>query len=136
MSAGKDPDFVSLAARIVAAYVGNHTVPADELPALLDDVHKALVKVARGARASQAASKPAVPPSRSVTRDYIVCLEDGKKFKSLRRHLKSRYGMSPEQYRAKWGLAADYPMVAPNYAATRSALARKSGLGRRAERRK
>lgn len=136
MSAGKDPDFVSLAARIVAAYVSNHTVPADELPALLDDVHKALVKVARGARASQEASKPAVPPSRSITRDYIVCLEDGKKFKSLRRHLKSRYGMSPEQYRAKWGLAADYPMVAPNYAATRSALARKSGLGRRAERRK
>lgn len=136
MSAGKEPDFVGLAARIVAAYVGNHTVPADELPALLDDVHKALVKVARGARNSRGAEKPAVPPARSVTRDYIVCLEDGKKFKSLRRHLKSRYGMSPEQYRAKWGLAADYPMVAPNYAATRSALARKIGLGRRAGRRK
>ena len=99
-------------------------------------MHKALVRVARGARASGEANKPAVPPARSVTRDYIVCLEDGRKFKSLRRHLKSRYGMSPEQYRAKWGLAADYPMVAPNYAATRSALARKMGLGRRAARRK
>jgi predicted transcriptional regulator len=136
MSAGKEPDYVSLAAQIVASYVGNHTVSPGEIPALLDDVHKALVRVARGARASGEASKPAVPPARSVTRDYIVCLEDGKKFKSLRRHLKSRYGMSPEQYRAKWGLAADYPMVAPNYAAHRSALARKIGLGRRAGRRK
>ena len=95
MSAGKEPDFVGLAAQIVAAYVGNHTVPAGDLPALLDDVHKALVRVARGARASGEANKPAVPPARSVTRDYIVCLEDGRKFKSLRRHLKSRYGMSP-----------------------------------------
>jgi predicted transcriptional regulator len=136
MSSGKEQDFVALAAQIVASYVGNHTVEADEIPALLDDVHKALVRVARGARASREASKPAVPPARSVTRDYIVCLEDGQKFKSLRRHLKSRYGMSPEQYRAKWGLAADYPMVAPNYAATRSALARKMGLGRRTARRK
>jgi predicted transcriptional regulator len=136
MRGGKEPDFVALAAQIVASYVGNHTVTPGDIPALLDDVHKALIRVARGARASQGASKPAVPPARSVTRDYIVCLEDGKKFKSLRRHLKSRYGMSPEQYRAKWGLAADYPMVAPNYAATRSALARKIGLGRRTARRK
>jgi predicted transcriptional regulator len=136
MRGGKEPDLVALAAQIVASYVGNHTVAADEIPALLDDVHKALVRVARGASASREATKPAVPPARSVTRDYIVCLEDGKKFKSLRRHLRSSYGMSPEQYRAKWGLAVDYPMVAPNYAATRSALARKSGLGRRADRRK
>ncbi len=136
MSGGKEPDFVDLAAQIVASYVGNHTVPADEIPALLDDVQKALVRLARGARVSREAVKPAVPPARSVTRDYIVCLEDGQKFKSLRRHLKSRYGMSPEQYRAKWGLAADYPMVAPSYAAKRSALAHKMGLGRRTARRK
>jgi len=134
MSGEKEPDFVALAAQIVASYVGNHKVPADEIPALLDDVHKALVRVARGTHASRDSSKPAVPPARSITRDYIVCLEDGQKFKSLRRHLKSRYGMSPEQYRAKWGLAADYPMVAPSYAAKRSALARKMGLGRTARR--
>ena len=136
MNAEKEPDFVGLAAQIVAAYVGNHTVPVADLPALLDDVHKALVRVARGAQSARGASKPAVPPARSVTPGYIVCLEDGQKFKSLRRHLKSRYGMSPEQYRAKWGLAADYPMVAPNYAATRSALARKMGLGKQPRRRK
>ena len=136
MNAEKEPDFVGLAAQIVAAYVGNHTVPVADLPALLDDVHKALVRVARGAQSARGASKPAVPPARSVTPGYIVCLEDGQKFKSLRRHLKSRYGMSPEQYRAKWGLAADYPMVAPNYAATRSALAKKMGLGKQPGRRK
>jgi len=136
MSDPKDTDFVGLAAQVVAAYVGNHSVPAAELPTLIDDVHKALIRAARGTGAQREPQKPAVPPKRSVTPEHIVCLEDGKKFKSLRRHLKSQYGMSPEQYREKWGLPADYPMVAPNYAATRSALAKKMGLGKQQGRRK
>jgi predicted transcriptional regulator len=128
-------DYIGAAARIVAGYVSNHTVPAAELSKLIDEVHQALVRVAKGVKASEP-GKPAVPPSRSVTPEHIVCLEDGQKFKSLRRHLKSRYGMTPQQYREKWGLAADYPMVAPNYAAKRSALAKKMGLGRQRTRRK
>ena len=130
------PDPIELAARIVSAYVRNHSVAVGDLPGLIHDVHQALVRVARGTDASRAPQKPAVSPRRSVTPEYIVCLEDGKKFKSLRRHLQSQYAMSPEQYREKWGLPADYPMVAPNYAATRSALAKKMGLGRQPARRK
>jgi predicted transcriptional regulator len=129
-------DYIGDAARIVAGYVANHSVPAADLPKLIDDVHQALVRVAKGAEASGGPRKPAVPLGRSVTPEYIVCLEDGQKFKSLRRHLKSRYGMTPQQYREKWGLAADYPMVAPNYAAKRSALAKKMGLGRQRARRR
>jgi predicted transcriptional regulator len=130
------PNFVDLAAGIVSAYLSNNTVPASEIPNLINEVHAALTRVARGPDARREPQKPAVPPKRSVTPEHIVCLEDGKKFKSLRRHLKSQYGLTPEQYREKWGLPADYPMVAPNYAATRSALAKKMGLGRQRARRK
>jgi predicted transcriptional regulator len=122
--------FIDLTAEIVSAYVGNNTTPASELPALIGQVHAALVRVSEGqAPAVPAPAKPAVPVKKSLTAEYIVCLEDGKKFKSLKRHLRSKYNMTPEQYREKWNLPADYPMVAPNYAVTRSALAKKMGLG-------
>ena len=129
-------NYIDLAAGIVSAYVSNNTVAASELPNLINEVHAALTRVARGPDSRHEPQRPAVPPKRSVTPEHIVCLEDGKKFKSLRRHLRSQYGMSPEQYREKWGLPADYPMVAPNYAATRSALAKKMGLGQQRGRRK
>jgi predicted transcriptional regulator len=122
--------FIDLTAEIVSAYVGNNITPAAELPALIGQVHAALVRVSEGqAPAAPAPQKPAVSVKKSLTAEYIVCLEDGKKFKSLKRHLRSKYNMTPEQYRDKWNLPADYPMVAPNYAVTRSALAKKMGLG-------
>jgi MucR family transcriptional regulator, transcriptional regulator of exopolysaccharide biosynthesis len=123
--------YIELAAEIVSAYVSNNSVPATELPGLLGDIHSALVRVSSGAALVVApeAARPAVPPKKSITNDYIICLEDGEKFKSLKRHLRTRYDMSPDEYREKWGLASDYPMVAPSYAKTRSALARKMGLG-------
>jgi predicted transcriptional regulator len=122
--------FIDLTAEIVSAYVGNNTTPAAELPSLIGQIHAALVRVSEGqAPAAPAPQKPAVPVKKSLTAEYIVCLEDGKKFKSLKRHLRSKYNMTPEQYRDKWNLPADYPMVAPNYAVTRSALAKKMGLG-------
>lgn len=127
-------ELVDLAAEIVAAYVGNNAVPSNELPALIKDVYGALAEaVGNGEATEQPAEelKPAVPVRRSVTDDYIACLECGGKFKSLRRHLKSRHNLTPEEYRAKWGLPADYPMVAKNYRETRSQLAREMGLGRR-----
>ena len=127
---------IELASDIVSAYVSNNTVPTSDLAALIGDVHQALVKAATGAMEPvKEELKPAVPVRRSVTPDYIVCLEDGKKFKSLKRHLRTHYDLSPEDYREKWGLAPDYPMVAPNYAAARSALAKKMGLGQRRKRR-
>ena len=129
-------ELIELAADIVSAYVSNNTVPTSDLSALIGDVHQALVKAATGAvEPVKEELKPAVPVRRSVTPDYIVCLEDGKKFKSLKRHLRTHYDLSPEEYREKWGLAPDYPMVAPNYAAARSALAKKMGLGQRRKRR-
>jgi predicted transcriptional regulator len=122
--------FIDLTAEIVSAYVGNNSTPASELPALIGQIHAALVRVSEGqVPAAPAPAKPAVPVKKSLTAEYIVCLEDGKKFKSLKRHLRSKYNMTPEQYRDKWNLPADYPMVAPNYAVTRSALAKKMGLG-------
>ena len=123
--------YIELAADIVSAYVSNNSVAAAELPALIADVHAALVRVAQGpsAAASQENLRPAVPVKKSVAHDYIVCLEDGKKFKSLKRHLRTQYNMSPEDYREKWGLPPDYPMVAPNYAQARSQLAKEMGLG-------
>jgi predicted transcriptional regulator len=128
-------ELIDLAADIVSAYVSNNTVPTSDLAALIGDVHQALVKAATGAlEPVKEELKPAVPIRRSVTPDYIVCLEDGKKFKSLKRHLRTHYDLSPEEYRDKWGLAPDYPMVAPNYAAARSALAKKMGLGQRRKR--
>jgi len=129
-------DFIGLTASIVSAYVSNNPVPAGDLPALISHVHSALLNVSEG-RAMVAAepSKPAISVKRSVTDDYLVCLEDGKRFKSLKRHLRTRYNMSPEQYREKWGLPPDYPMVAPNYAQARSRLAKQMGLGQQRRRR-
>lgn len=123
-------ELIELTADIVSAYVSNNTVSASELPSLIRDVHAALAKVQAAPQAPAAeAPKPAVAARRSVHDDYIICLEDGKKFKSLKRHLRTHYNMTPEQYREKWGLPPDYPMVAPNYAKARSALAREMGLG-------
>ena len=124
-------NLIELTADVVAAYVSNNPVQAADLPALIADVHGALGRVGGGVAAPQEKPKPAVNPKKSVNDDYIICLEDGKKFKSLKRHLMTHYGLSPEQYREKWGLDANYPMVAPNYAAARSALAKKMGLGRK-----
>jgi predicted transcriptional regulator len=121
---------IELAADIVSAYVSNNTVPSSELPALIHEVHSALMRVTSGvAPISNEPLKPAVPPKKSIFPDYIVCLEDGKRFKSLKRHLRTKYNLSPEQYRDKWSLPADYPMVAPSYAKARSALAKQMGLG-------
>ena len=123
-------DVVSLTADIVSAYVSNNSVPTSELTALINSVHQALTKTATGQAEKPAeAPVPAVAVKKSVTPDFIICLEDGKKFKSLKRHLRTTYGMTPEQYRAKWGLPLDYPMVAPNYAKARSELAKTMGLG-------
>lgn len=124
------PNFVELAADIVSAYVSNNSVPAADLPLLLNSIHAALTKTAQGiVEEPQAALAPAVPVKKSITPDFIICLEDGKKFKSLKRHLRTTYNMTPEQYRAKWDLPRDYPMVAPNYARARSELAKTMGLG-------
>jgi predicted transcriptional regulator len=124
--------YIDQTATIVAAYVSHNKIAVDQLPTLIARVHAALSNVAGGQPAESGTSeplRPAVPVKRSVTADYIICLEDGKRFKSLKRHLRTQYKMSPEQYRARWGLSPDYPMVAPNYAKTRSQLAKKMGLG-------
>ncbi len=123
-------EVIEMTADIVSAYVGNNSVSAADLPALIQSVHRALSGISSGAEAAEAAPKePAVPIRRSITPDFLVCLEDGRKFKSLKRHLRTKYNMSPEEYRAKWGLPKDYPMVAPNYAKARSDLAKQMGLG-------
>lgn len=123
-------EIIDLTAEIVASYVENNSLSAMEVPALIQSVHRALTSVASGMDAVEAAPKePAVPVRRSITPDYLVCLEDGRKFKSLKRHLRTKYNLSPEDYRVKWGLAKDYPMVAPNYAKARSDLAKQMGLG-------
>jgi predicted transcriptional regulator len=121
---------IRLASDIVIAYVSNNPVPATELPGVIKTVHSALGSLMVGGDAGQLL-KPAVPVKKSITAGYIVCLEDGKKLKMLKRYLRTRYSLSPEEYRAKWGLPADYPMVAPNYAAQRSEFAKKIGLGHR-----
>ena len=127
-------NFIGLTAEIVSAYVSNNTVTSADIPALINQVHSALLRVSSGeAPASSEPSKPAVPVKKSINPDYIVCLEDGKKFKSLKRHLRTHYNLSPEEYREKWNLPHDYPMVAPNYAAARSQLAKQMGLGTRRE---
>lgn len=128
---GQDDRYVGITADIVAAYVSSNAVPAGGLTGLIAAVHSSLRSLAEGKAAASAPQKPAVPIKASVTPDFIICLEDGKKLKSLRRHLRMRYGLSPEQYRAKWGLPATYPMVAPNYGAYRSQLAKSTGLGRK-----
>lgn len=122
-----------LTAEIVSAYVSNNNVRPEELASLISEVHSALMQ-APGGKAEQASEpqQPAVPIKKSVTPDYIISLENGQKFKSLKRHLMNSYGMTPDEYRAKWGLRSDYPMVAPNYAKARSELAKSMGLGRKA----
>jgi len=129
--------FIQLTAEIVSAYVSNNSVQAQELPGLINQVHSALTRVSTGqSEMPSEPLKPAVSVKKSITPEHLVCLEDGKKFKSLKRHLRTRYNMTPEQYREKWGLAPDYPMVAPNYAAARSRLAKQMGLGQQRRRRK
>lgn len=125
-------DLITETANIVAAYVSHNMIVAENLPNLITSVHAALNNAAvNGGEKPKVELVPAVPIKKSVTPEYIVCLEDGKKFKSLKRHLRTRYNMSPQQYREKWGLSHDYPMVAPMYAAARSQLAKTMGLGQR-----
>lgn len=122
---------LELATDIVAAYVGNNTLPAEELPALIQSTYEALMMAEDTPRPEpEKAPVPAVPIVDSLTDDFIICLEDGKPFKSLKRHLRTKFDMTPEAYREKWGLPHDYPMVAPNYAKERSKLAKKMGLGK------
>jgi predicted transcriptional regulator len=120
-----------MTSEIVAAYVGANAMPAQDLPRLIELVHATLQQLAAtpAERAAAEERTPAVPVKKSVTDEFIICLEDGKKFKSLKRHLRTRYAMTPEEYRSRWGLPHDYPMVAPNYAKARSALAKRMGLG-------
>ncbi|MEQ1489378.1 MAG: MucR family transcriptional regulator [Terricaulis sp.] len=123
-------DLVRMAADIAAAYVSANPVQAPDLPAVIRTIHNALLEVSGSVSMTpEATPEPAVAIKKSVTADYIICLEDGKKFKSLKRHLRTRYAMTPDEYRSKWGLAHDYPMVAPNYAKERSNLAKRMGLG-------
>ena len=131
-AAGADNDLIDLSTEIVSAYVSHNALSVTDLPKLISDVHTALKSLrVVGAPVLAEELKPAVPVRKSVAPDYIICLEDGKKFKSLKRHLRTHYDMSPEEYRDKWGLPADYPMVAPNYAEQRRSLAKKIGLGTR-----
>jgi predicted transcriptional regulator len=129
--------FIQLTADIVSAYVSNNTVQANDIPSLINQVHTALQRVSsRQDERSSEPLKPAIPVKKSITPDFLICLEDGKKFKSLKRHLRTQYGLTPEQYREKWDLPLDYPMVAPNYAQARSQLAKQMGLGSQRSRRK
>jgi predicted transcriptional regulator len=133
-----DDNYMEIAAEIVVAYVANNTVAAGDLPALIEDVHRALHQIAENKitpAPKETKFMPAVPIKKSITPDFIISLEDGRKFKSLKRHLAATYNMTPVEYRAKWSLPDDYPMVAPNYAATRSALAKNMGLGQAARKR-
>jgi predicted transcriptional regulator len=130
-------NYIGLTAEIVSAYVSNNTVVSTDIPALINQVHTALLRVNSGEGQSPSEPlKPAVSIKKSINPDFIVCLDDGKKFKSLKRHLRTQYNMTPEQYRDKWSLPADYPMVAPNYAAARSQLAKQMGLGQQRRRRR
>lgn len=132
--AAAEADLIELSTEIVSAYVSHNSVSPGDLPRLIADVHGALRSLQTNEVAAPVEElKPAVPVKKSVAPDYIICLEDGKKFKSLKRHLRTHYNLSPEEYREKWGLPADYPMVAPSYSATRSKLAKDNGLGRKAE---
>jgi len=128
---------IDMTAEIVSAYVGNNEISAAELPSLIQQVYVSLADVSHGvALSDNEPLKPAIAVKRSISSDYIVCLEDGKKFKSLKRHLRAHYDMSPDEYRTKWGLPKDYPMVAPNYAQARSTLAKQMGLGQKSKRKK
>ncbi|MBS3849156.1 MucR family transcriptional regulator [Devosia sp. J2-20] len=130
---GYEQDLIELSTEIVSAYVSHNALSPSDLPKLIAEVHGALRTLSTNeAPLPVEELKPAVPVRKSVAADYIICLEDGKKFKSLKRHLRTHYNLSPEEYREKWGLPADYPMVAPSYSATRSKLAKDNGLGRKA----
>lgn len=125
-----DSSLIDLAAEIVSAYVSNNSVASHDLPNLISEVYAALQRTNGGEPEPEPEPlKPAVPVKKSITPDYLICLEDGKKFKSLKRHLRTHYNLSPEEYRDRWNLPPDYPMVAPNYAAARSELAKRMGLG-------
>lgn len=129
------PELVDNTTRIVEAYVANNPVDIKDLATLISEVHSALGKVSNDLPVQErSVQKPAVPKNKSIMPDYIICLEDGKKFKSLKRHLRTHYQLSPDEYREKWELPHDYPMVAPNYARARSELAKKMGLGTRRDR--
>jgi predicted transcriptional regulator len=132
----KSSNYIELTADIVSAYVSNNSVSAGDISALISQVHSALLRVSNGqGEVVSETLKPAVAVKKSITPEYLICLEDGKKFKSLKRHLRTQYNMTPEHYREKWGLPADYPMVAPNYAEARSQLAKQMGLGQQRRRR-
>ena len=134
-AASKSP--IELTANIVSAYLSNNPTQASEIPNLISQVHAALLRVSIGrVEAPLEPAKPAVSVKKSMTPEYLICLEDGKRFKSLKRHLRTQYNMTPEQYREKWNLPAEYPMVAPNYAVARSQLAKKMGLGQQQRKRK
>ena len=123
-------EIIEMTTDIVSAYVGNNAIAAADLPSLIQNVHRALAEVSSGeVAASNEPQEPAVSVKKSITPDFLICLGDGRKFKSLKRHLRTKYDMSPDEYRAKWGLPRDYPMVAPNYAKARSELAKQMGLG-------
>ena len=129
MDEASKSELIELTADIASAYVENNTVAASELPALISSIHQALANIGAPAPVAEPARPPAVSVRKSIGDDYLICLEDGRKFKSLKRHLRTKYNLSPEEYRAKWNLPKDYPMVAPAYAAARSALAKQMGLG-------
>ena len=134
MEGSGSPELVNITATIVAAYVSNNSISSTDLPSLIAETHAALSRAAgRSVPVEREESKPKIAVKKSVMPDHIVCLEDGKKFKSLKRHLRTHYNLSPEEYREKWALPHDYPMVAPNYARARSELAKKMGLGTRRE---
>ena len=127
-----DNELLRMTAKIVASYVGNNSLSADQVSEVIRTVSSALKQLGQGENgADKAAGKPAVPIRRSITPDYIICLEDGRKLKMLKRHLRTTFGMTPDEYRARWGLPADYPMVAPNYAKRRAEFAKKIGLGQK-----
>ena len=133
MEDGNNVAIMDLTADIVSAFVSKNAIPRTELPGVIATVHAALTKLAGGRREEPAATPraPAVPVKKSISEDYLVCLEDGRKFKSLKRHLRSQYNMTPNEYRERWGLGAEYPMVAPGYAKARSAIAKDMGLGQK-----
>lgn len=124
-------DLLRMTAEVAAAYVGNNSLPAAQLPEVIKTIYSSISALDGGSPLGATGQKPIVPIKKSIAPDYIICLEDGKKLKMLKRHLRTSYGMTPEEYRIKWGLPADYPMVAPNYAEQRSAFAKKIGLGRK-----
>ena len=127
-------DILALTTEIVAAHVSNNTVGVGDLPQLINQVYQSLVNIGKAPAATAERPQPAVPVKKSIHPDYLICLEDGKKLKMLKRHLKTAYDMTPDEYRERWGLPPDYPMVAPNYARQRSKLAKEIGLGTRGRR--